>query len=481
MPNFSICCLQPSRDRAISWIIALELKVYAVTGQVSVIFIALGISLWTSVALAQTLMSEQAFDETQLRQELERIEKSSSNESATAKKILDVLNEPTTSLKRRSTLDQHKRKRRIVNGLATYGHSAVGVLLLKGTDSQAATIKCTGTLVGSDKFLTAAHCISDLMTGSSYLVFLQELGFFEIKEKIFWEPTKYDNKNLHYDIAMLTLKRPACGIAPIAINENLAAPAINRIGTIVGFGRTGGSRIDYGIKRMGTVEIKMCAGDHDPKVFCAAFSASLKPKDSASNICGGDSGGGVFMTDKDDRGQNIDKIFGVVSGNSTKECGAEAKDKDTSYYQNLFDRDYQKWLKIAGEGRLSSRVCGNEEIYDTKHTILAIKDSEYTDISLQLPAGTENFRVAMNADVSGQDNKNDFDLLVFSDPTMPKQPESICEVINFGQFAFCEMKNGKYKDWKIRIVRKKGAGLAQITTSFFREVTATSASLNLGK
>ena len=127
---------------------------------------------------------------------------------------------------------------------------------------------------------------------------------------------------------------------------------------------------------------------------------------SASNILFGDSGGGIFMPD-DDGGRRVLKVFGVVSGGRDRSC---VKD-DMSYNVNV--GQFAAWIEAAGEGRLSSDMCGR---YSSVSNITSIVHLHERDdealLALNVPAGTVGLRVAMN----GEDNSfgnNDFDLLLF--------------------------------------------------------------------
>src|SRR5262249_4910274 len=159
-----------------------------------------------------------------------------------------------------------------------------------------ASALCTGTLVGCDKFLTAAHCIAKDPSPGSYLVFFQDLGFFEVKD-IRWEKQQY--RFPYFDLAMLTLAKPAEGIAPMPINLSVQPLRVS-VETIVGFGRTGGRHYDYGIKREGSVRTTACPANRArDQVLCWRFDADVTSSISAQNTCNADSGGGIFMRDND--------------------------------------------------------------------------------------------------------------------------------------------------------------------------------------
>lgn len=134
-----------------------------------------------SAASAQAVLSAKQQEEADLRAELQRIVKEDPTHAAKAQKALDALDKPETSTDGRQARNRRERgAKRIVNGLPSRSHPAVGALVT-ATGPHAPGAWCTGTLVGCDKFLTAAHCIAKNPSPASYLVFFQELGFFKVK------------------------------------------------------------------------------------------------------------------------------------------------------------------------------------------------------------------------------------------------------------------------------------------------------------
>jgi len=166
--------------------------------------------------------------------------------------------------------------------------------------------------VGCDKVLTAAHCIARDPRPQQYLVFFQEAGIFEVTD-IKWPANEY--KYPYADLALLTLARPVAGIAPIALNFSTSPPN-NFVATIIGYGRTGGSRRDFGIKREGSVVTEPCPATlARNKLLCWRFDADVKSDARPSNTCNGDSGGGVLMRGKE---------AGAASRKSSASCPAGA-------------------------------------------------------------------------------------------------------------------------------------------------------------
>jgi V8-like Glu-specific endopeptidase len=80
--------------------------------------------------------------------------------------------------------DSDPGSRRIVNGIDTVSYPAVGALIHR-QPAENATEVCTGTLVGCNKLLTAAHCVSKDLNVTNYSVFFQTEGIFKVR-RIDW-------------------------------------------------------------------------------------------------------------------------------------------------------------------------------------------------------------------------------------------------------------------------------------------------------
>jgi V8-like Glu-specific endopeptidase len=419
----------------------------------------LAASVLHSAASAQALLSAKQQEEADLRAELQRIVREDRTHAAKAQEALDALDKPETSPEGRQTRNRRERgAKRIVNGLPSRYHPAVGALVT-ATGPQAPGAWCTGTLVGCDKFLTAAHCIAQNPSPAAYLVFFQELGFFKIKA-IKRPPDQYNPP--YADLAMLTLDKPVEGIAPMPINTSVK-PLNNTIATIVGFGRTGGSRQDYGIKREGSVRTAACTGKYAATpTICWNFDADVKPEASAQNTCNADSGGGVFIRDNDGS-RIVEKVFGVVSGGTDHDC----MKNDLSY--NVDVVQYRDWIAAAGEGRLSSAMCGRplwegRSGEPVRTTIRLDSNTPEASVTIEAPEGATALRVAMNAE-DANPRKNQFQFAAFSSKK-PAGSENACKDNGTGQFAFCAIEKPENGTWIIAVSRKKGQGEVQITTVF---------------
>ena len=422
--------------------------------------VALGLGALTATgAIAQTLAVPAELELEQTKKELERIIAENGEEAPNAKKTLETLSEPGEPGRQMRNRIGERSGRRIVNGVPATGYPAVGALLL-GRDPASARFLCTGTLVGCDKFLTAAHCVDEDDRPQHYLAFFQELGFFQVND-VRWPKQQYKKPYASYDLAMLTLARNADGIAPMAINLSTTAKPLNKsLATIVGFGRTGGERHDYGIRRIGSARIERCTSELADKALCWKYDAVVKAGSSISNTCNGDSGGGVFMFDHDGQ-KRVQKIFGVVSGGTdARRC----QRKDESY--NVDVAEFAAWINEAGEGRLSTQQCGGQQgNLRSRSALLYLDESKQREVlPLDVPAGTRKLRVAMNGEDNGT-GANDFNLLVYRG-TQVSDTQPACTGAGPGQFAFCEIAGPSLGKWSVVVQRKRGKGNVQITTTF---------------
>lgn len=152
---------------------------------------------------------------------------------------------------------------------------------------------CSGTLVGPQLVLTAAHCVDDTIGAAGFAAYFgtditgeTDPGFRFLTAAAAravhpqWDPA---NVTAGHDIAVLQLV-DSVPIAPIRVRTAPLTEADR--GTpveLVGWGITGGGKQDFGVKRRALATLV----DFDDKLIAIG--------DGASNTCSGDSGGPAFL------------------------------------------------------------------------------------------------------------------------------------------------------------------------------------------
>jgi Trypsin/Bacterial pre-peptidase C-terminal domain len=355
------------------------------------------------------------------------------------------------------------RRPRIVNGLTTHGYPTTGALLY-GADLDSSGTWCSGTLIGCETFLVAAHCALDL-TPSHYRVYLQHAGLVPVVS-VTRHPSYLNIDFPLFDVAVIKLGTRVTGITATPINQTDPAPFIPHSGTIVGFGQTVGLGNDYGIKRVGQIQTALCpldlpAGATDDDVVCWNFLAPQGPAGTNSNTCNGDSGGPLFL----DLGSGP-VVAGTTSGGSSENC----LPTDSSYDANIFTHR----AFILGElGADSTAACGGlAPVGDAQTTEMAFDgvldalDGSDT-YGIDVPAGAKSLRVTLN----GEDNGPfDPDLYVKQGPGASSASFD-CASDSASVYGACTVDLPAAGTWSIAVQRASGAGAYQVTATVFGGVT----------
>ena len=277
--------------------------------------------------------------------------------------------------------------RPIVNGERTTDFPTTGVLL---AGSNPAGLMCSGTLIGCDRFLTAAHCVcrgegsacQSPAPEQPLRVYLQNAGFFAVLRRHVHPDYSFPDN----DIAVLELSRPAVGLIPSPLAA--ASVPLGTEATIVGFGRSGGGQEDYGIKQAGPVLTAECPPDAaGPGHICWAFDGE------GSNTCNGDSGGPLFIEQ-----DGALAVAGVTSGGTRRDCLAGDRSYDTDVF--TFLEFVQR--RSGGPDALGQPVCGEVPHVGQPGAEVLSEQGELpaggtAELQVEVPRGTSELRVALNA------------------------------------------------------------------------------------
>jgi len=353
---------------------------------------------------------------------------------------------------------------RIVNGLPTQSFPTTGALLHNPSGpitADNAGISCSGTLIGCRTFLTAAHCVIDGVA-SHYWVYLQHGGIYTVASVASRPSSTGVSGN---DVAIVTLSASVDGIAPTPINSthDLNAMGVGLAGVIAGFGRTGGTSSEYGIKRYGAIQTADCnpaltGGEGNDKLVCWDFTSPLGSPGQDSNTCNGDSGGPLFM----DFGSGS-QVVGVTLAGTSATCLVTDHSWDASVYYN---KDYiQPYLDAD-----STTACGElPPVGDPAVTVLAssgtlIAASLGDNLTVNVGGTPSVLRVTLNAKAN---TSFDPDLYVKQGAGGASPSSYDCKADGLSAFGACEFANPTPGTWSIYVARAAGAGSYQVTTTVF--------------
>ena len=131
---------------------------------------------------------------------------------------------------------------------------------------------CTGTLIGCQTFLTAAHCVAGPFNPAGALVFFPHRGFVFVTSAAAnpdWIPF------FQSDMALVTLSSTVTGIAPFLVNT-VAQPPLGSLVDLVGFGSIGDANPTTracmsGVLRRGHAVTSLCTGVPEASHVCFSF------------------------------------------------------------------------------------------------------------------------------------------------------------------------------------------------------------------
>lgn len=349
---------------------------------------------------------------------------------------------------------------KIVNGLTAITFPSVVALLSNNVEL------CTGTLIGCDTVLTAAHCVCtsdggdcqaggpDLRPAASIGIFAQHGGFYSASSVSV--PANYDFGTAG-DIAVIKLTNTVNGISPTPINTK-KSPGIGVAGTITGFGLTDGTADDSGIKRTGQIISAACSAVPEGSHVCWDFTSPLGAPGDDSNTCSGDSGGPLFMN----LGSGT-TVAGVTSGGASDDC----QPNDTSFDTDVYVE--RAWVQGEGGDDLSNTTCGSLGQAGSPAAIIHFGEGQLDNAndqdfwSLVVPSEIGVIRFILN----GEDGLgNDFDLYV-KQGSQPSTSDYDCRGIRGGTYEACELVAPVADTWHILVDRFNGSGSYQLVVTPF--------------
>lgn len=357
----------------------------------------------------------------------------------------------------------------IVNGLTTMDFPTVGILF------HPSGAFCSGTLIGCQSFLTAAHCVcpSSADTASDCLarggaqpddlvVYLAHGGVYAVAAVAIDPAYEFATGG---DVAVLRLTTAVDGIAPTPINT-VMRPSFGTDGTIVGFGRSGGNpslNVDFGVKRWGRMTTAPCDHVPDAANVCWPFKAPLGRVGEDSNTCQGDSGGPMFV----DFGAGP-VVAGLTSGGLPNDC-LVAPDGES------FDTDvfvHREFIRSVAGDDIERPTCGTlPQVGTAGATASTFEDwmdaaANAGRYEFTIPAGTARLRVSLNHQAESRLGDNDFDLYVRAGEP-PTRDAYMCRDFGASPFGFCEFDAPAAGTWHVLVDRFRGQGTIQVVATAF--------------
>ena len=368
-----------------------------------------------------------------------------------------------------TTAEARFRDPRIVNGVTTDGHPAVGALVSNSQlgDDPAEAItedtmghECTVTLIGCKTVLTAAHCGESIEVTDRFKVFFQNAGFFDV-QSINRHPSYIDGSLLDADVAVFTLKSEVEGIAPAGLNTanpyDFITESLNPNGTIVGFGTTGDGATNSGIKRAGGVVLEPCDPGNDllddQDLLCFTYDdEDAGAAGTDSNAAPGDSGGPLFAN-----------FTGELALSGTTTGGVGNQTAYVSVYSYL--AFIQEKL-----GEDSTDTCGaGPEVGGDSASVATVEG--YLDADI--PEEAFDFEVAADAErllfvMNGEQPEEGYDIdLYIKQGGNASSEDYDCAWEGASPYAACSFADPASGEWNVLLQRNSGSGGYQLTGTLY--------------
>lgn len=368
----------------------------------------------------------------------------------------------------------------IVNGIPTNLQPTTGALLFTGPDFKNQFLDCSGVLIGCRTVLTAAHCMCE--TATNYAECVAEIGDHECDWRFYFQHSGLHHVRDVYinpayvpgvggDLAIVRLAEPVTGVEPARLHDGFPFNILHGTeGVIAGYGSTSDTRLNAGIKRVGSIVTAECPAVSDgvvePANVCWDYIGPiLKPGDEA-NLCLADDGGPLFI----DRG-NGPVVGGIHAG------GGPTCDEDSFSYATTVVRNID-WIKSAGGLDIARDQCS--ALGEVGEPWVIVKGGQgrlpktQTEkaFAFDIPKETLVLRVTVNGDT---EKSGDYDMFVGLGTKIPTREDNDCQVRGAGQFGACSFDepNTNRVNVVIRHVRPdigRGKSRFQVTITAFQEV-----------
>lgn len=159
--------------------------------------------------------------------------------------------------------------------------------------------KCSGTLIGRNVVLTAAHCKKEVGGKVTKVWVGHKLGDttsgVELPVVDFSIPTSYDPDTFENDIAVAIVDMEGVSASFVPVSANVEVPATGVPATIAGFGSINDrGTFGFGERRSGEIRVRPCPAGESKKYGCFASADLIGRSTDEFDACSGDSGGPVY-------------------------------------------------------------------------------------------------------------------------------------------------------------------------------------------
>jgi hypothetical protein len=359
---------------------------------------------------------------------------------------------------------------KIGNGLVTSSYPSVGLFLTPIGGY------CTATLIGCQTALTAAHCVCRITSSpdpqagidcgtprpaDSALLFLNS-GVYEVASISVNRSWIIDGPARH-DLALLHLAEPVAGVRPASLNL-VAKPDPGTPVSLVGFGPPVGEATPLGIKRSEVDQLTACL-DGYTGALCYDIHDPVGPPGRESRICGGDSGGPMFVA----ASGNV-VLAGVTSGGlgpGTLRCTTPHQRYSTDVFTERF------WIQAEAGTDLGQATCG---LLPSAGSALAPSSGAAGTLSFATSSQSFTYEVSPGTDllnvILSSELPHDFDLYVkLESPAGPTNFDCSRETRG-ASIERCVITSPPPGTWSLTATRFFGEGAFQITATAFKSVSS---------